>query len=667
MALGAGVLLYFQSPWAAPPLLMMALMAAALAARWAGARYLWRTILRWAVAALAWAALGYGAAGWRTWDVAGPVMPDTDRAWTVEGWAAKLDPGARPAVTIAVTRIAGLSPEETPARVRVRVSGEAPMLGEGLRVRAGLGPPPGPSAPGDYDFSRQAYFDRLGGTGFSYGAAQPADIPGGGFTRAVAHLRGAIGARIRGHVPDHRGGILVALVTGDRSGVAPADTDALRASGLAHVLAISGLHMMLVGGGVLAFASLVLAAIGPLARSYDIRKPAALCALAAATGYLMISGAPVSAQRAWVMLSVMLIALIFDRRALTLRNVAVAAVIVLLLAPESLFEAGFQMSFAATAGLIAAYEALRARRLMAARERSLWAGGLRFFGSLSMTSLVAGAATGGFAAYHFNRMATYGMAGNLAAMPVFTLWVMPTAAIGVALMPIGLEGPALKLSAMGLGVVLRAGEIVAGQAGALTPTASAPPLALGIYSLGFVLICAGRAAVRAGGLAAMGLAGAIWMTAPHPLLWISDSAVVAGTADGAIYATDRRRSRYGVDRFAQRQGLGDEAPVRAFRDIAECDGAGCVGWLNGVRVAAPQTRAAVVEDCAAADVDLIAFREPVSARLRRTCGAVLLDGGVLGGRGAATVSRDGQGELVLRHADATAWRPPYADRQFAGR
>lgn len=661
VALSAGIVLYFHAPWAVPPVLFVALIVSALAGRWMSARWLWRPALRWGAAFLCWMALGYGAAGWRTWSVAAPVMPDTERGWTVEGWVSQLGPGDRIAVTIDVSRIEGMTPEETPARVRVRATGDAPSLGEGVRVRAGLAPPPGPSAPGDYDFSRQAYFDRIGGTGFTYGGFEPAEVTTRGLdriARGLARVRGAMTDHIRNRVDDGRGGVLAALVTGERSGVLESDTDSLRDSGLAHLLSISGAHMSLVGGGVFALSALLLAMIAPLSRAWDVRKPAAVIALVASTAYLLLSGANVTAQRSWIMLAVMLVALLADRRALTLRNIAVAAVIVLLIAPESLFEAGFQMSFAATVALIATYEALRERAIAGARERSLWASGLRFLAALVLTSVVAGAATAFYAAFHFNRTAPFSLAGNLLGMPVFTFWVMPLTTIASVLTPFGIDGPFWRAAAVGMGWVLRIGEWVATWPGAMVPVRAAAPAALLVYSAGFVVLCAGRRAVRAGGLAAMAAAGAIWIATPRPVLWVSDTAVVAGVVEGSLIATDRRRSGYGVDQFGQRFGLGEGVEVRSFRDIAACDSEGCLGWLSGVRIAAAETRGAVVEDCE--EADLVTFREPVSARLRRTCGALLLDGGVLAREGPAIILRDRNGNLIARHAGETAWRPPYA-------
>ncbi len=663
-AMAAGVILYFLAPWAAPPALLLTLIGAGLAGRWAAARYLWRSWPRWCAALLAWAAIGYGAAGWRTWDVAAPVMADTDRGWTVEGWVSRVDPGDRVAATIVVSSIAGLAPEQTPARVRVRLLGETPSLGQGVRVRAGLSPPPGPSAPGDHDFSRQAYFDRIGATGFTYGAAEPAEVSGGGALRAVARMRGALADHIRARAPDHRGGILAALVTGERSGVDARDSGAMRDSGIYHMLAISGMHMSLVGGVTFAACLLMLALISPLSRAWDMRKPAAAAALLVCSIYLVVSGAYVSAVRAYIMIAVMFGALLVDRRALTLRNIAIAATVVLLIAPESLFEAGFQMSFAATAALIAGYEWLRERRLVAARERSAWAWTLRLFGGLTFASTVAGASSGVIAAFHFNRTANFGLLGNLLAVPVFDFWVMPLLLLASLLTPLGLDGPFWSAAAAGMGLILWVGDVVAALPGAVSWIPGAPPYVLAIYGAGFIALCAGRGAVRAGGLAAMLGACALWAAAPRPLLWVSDTAVVTGAADGVLYVSDLRRSRYGTDRFAQRTGLGADVERRHFREIAGCDSAGCLGWLNGVLIAAPLTRGAVTEDCA--EAELVAFRDRVSNRLRESCGALLLDGRVLDQQGPALIFRARDGGLSARHAGETTWRPPYGAGGGAG-
>ncbi len=240
----------------------------------------------------------------------------------------------------------------------------------------------------------------------------------------------------------------------------------MRASGLGHVLSISGLHMALVAGSVFWLIRALLALSPRLALTRPIKKWAAAGALAAATFYLTISGSNVATQRSYVMLAVILCAVMIDRRAITLRNVAIAALIVLILEPESLLTASFQMSFAATLALVAGYEALRDRAdrtlsLANLADRGL-AGRLWFSAhGLFLTSLIAALATTPFAIYHFQRAAPLALLANLAAMPVVGLLVMPAALFAVILMPLGLESLALVPMSWGIDWFVRVGEVVA--------------------------------------------------------------------------------------------------------------------------------------------------------------------------------------------------------------
>jgi len=551
-------------------------------------------------------------------------------AYAVSGWVSRVDPGARPGVVIEVTGFD--APGEPPRRVRARAPAPPPALGQGVRGLVSLGAPPGPAAPGGYDFSRRAWFDGIGGSGFSFGPLEAAEIETAGWTdatRRLAALRGRLAARIRDAAPGESGAIIAALVTGDRSAISSDSAEALRASGLGHLLAISGLHMALVGGGAFFAFSLALALIEPLARRADVRKPAAAAAILASTLYLALSGGAVSAQRAWVMLTVAFVALLFDRRALTLRNVAVAAVIVLALAPEALREAGFQMSFAAAAALVAAFEWLRER----GAERRL-PQPVAFFATLSTTSLVAGAATAAFAAFHFNRWASWGFFANLAAMPVFTLWVMPVAVIGAALSPLGAGDWAFRLAAAGMDVVLRIAETAQAAPGALAHTPSGPGAALAVYAAGFALLVAGRGGAR--------LVGA-------------EDGVAVIVEGGRLHVSDDRRSRYGAEQFARRLGADPAQPVIPLAERLACDAEACFGDIDGISVSLARSRRAMREDCDAAA--LVVFDGAASARSRRQCGAVLIDAAHRRAAGASLIYPKGEG-LRIETAAQTRWRPP---------
>ncbi|MEI9929420.1 MAG: ComEC/Rec2 family competence protein [Rhizomicrobium sp.] len=260
--------------------------------------------------------------------------------------------------------------DTVPARVRISIRAVTPDLvpGNWIHVRAILMPPPAPAVPDGYDFGRAAFFDGIGGVGYAYGRATPiAPLRAGTFgeqaATAIAQLRWRMTQRIQAALPGSTGGIASALITGDRGSISEDDEAALRDAGLAHVLAIAGLHMALVGLGLFWIVRAALAAIPVIALNYPIKKWAAVAALGGSTFYLIISGAATPATRAYIMLATMLFAILMDRPALSMRSVALAAFIILLLRPESLLEPGFQMSFAAVASLVAVAEWEAARRI----------------------------------------------------------------------------------------------------------------------------------------------------------------------------------------------------------------------------------------------------------------------------------------------------------------
>ena len=278
--------------------------------------------------------------------------------------------------------------------------------------------------PGGYDFARDLYFQRIAATGFALGAVKRADAPEPPprnlrFMTAVADIRDAIDARIRAELPGDSGAIASALITGKRDAISGPVNDAMYVSSLAHVLSISGYHMAVVAGIVFFLARALLALSRNLANRYPIKKWAAALALAAATFYLILSGAEVATQRSYLMTAIVLTGVLIDRAALTLRTLAVAAFGVLLLAPEAVVHPSFQMSFAATLALVALYErgqpwlAAGADTSLGARI-ALWGG--REIAGLLLVSLVAGLATTLYAAYHFHRLAPYGSLANLLAM-----------------------------------------------------------------------------------------------------------------------------------------------------------------------------------------------------------------------------------------------------------
>jgi ComEC/Rec2-related protein len=350
-------------------------------------------------------------------------------------------------------------------------------IGDGLSGRARLSPPSGPALPGLNDFAFQSYFAGIGAVGFFLGPplVQP-PIPGNTgsvtarFDAALFSLRDRISNRIRSLLPGDPGAFAASIITGERRSMSDEATDALRVSGLAHITAISGLNMALAAGIFFVGLRGVLSLFPVVAQRYPIKKIAAVDALVATTGYVLISGYQVSALRAYLMTAIMLIAVLSDRPAISLRNLALAATAIICVQPSTVMGPSFQMSFAATAGLIAGYAGWRARpRAILPPARSLGfrivAGGATFVGGTLATSLIGGLATAIFAITHFHRLSTHGLEANLAAMPLISLVVMPAGFIAMLMMPLGLDQPFFWVMGQGLELVLLVAHTVAGWGG----------------------------------------------------------------------------------------------------------------------------------------------------------------------------------------------------------
>ncbi|MBV1798335.1 ComEC/Rec2 family competence protein [Siccirubricoccus sp. G192] len=439
VALGAGVLAYFALPaepsgevvWLAPPLVLLAV--------WLGLR---RPLAGWALGLVAMAGLGFAAATWHT--ARQPPPLDLPRgASIVSGRVTSVDllPDGR-RLTLSAPRLDGGAPQSRHIRLRLRAEDPArPQPGDEVRVRALVRPPAAPAHPGAWDFQRAAWFSGLGGSGFAIGRAEV--VPGEAGAPALAGLRATIEARVSAALPGAAGAVAVALLTGGQSAIPVADLNAMRDSGLAHMLSVSGLHIAIVMGVAFGLLRLLLALVPWLALRLPVKAVAAMSALAVGGVYMLLTGSQVPMQRSFAMATLATLALLTGRRAISLRAWALAAALILLAQPAAVLGASFQMSFAAVLALIAGWEWLRPR-LPAGGPRARWQRRLAvaLFG-LVATSLLAGAATTPFGLHHFGRLQLYGVVANAVAVPLASMLVMPAGMAAVALMPLGLEGLAL--------------------------------------------------------------------------------------------------------------------------------------------------------------------------------------------------------------------------------
>jgi competence protein ComEC len=567
-----------------------------------------------------------------------------------------------------VERIDGSRIVDRPQRVRLSVRrGLAPPAGAFVEVKAQLNPPLQPLRPGSYDFARDLYFQRIGASGFVRGAVKIAPPPAeaGVRLRAAAFVQGvrdAIDFRIRSVLRGDTGSVASALITGKRDAISPHVYDAMFVSGIGHVLSISGYHMAVVAGVVFFFLRALLALIPGLADRAPIKKWAAFAALVVTAFYLVLSGAEVATQRSFIMIAIVLVGVILDRPTLTLRTLTLAALLVLFFAPEAVVHPSFQMSFAATLALIAAYgrglpwTKTGTDSSLGARA-ALW--GVREIVSLVLASLVAGLATTPYAAFHFHRLAPYGVLANLLAMPIVSAWVMPMGILGVIAIPFGFDAEFWRQMGYGIdwmdAVALWVASIP-GAFGRVTTFGTGPLL---LATAGLLAVGLLKTPLRWSGAVFVLLAIIFAARTPVP-----DVLVAADGRTFAVRGADGRLAFHhsGGDTFAIHEWLAADADGRDVRDPGlgagiACDPSGCIGKLaEGALVSYALTPDAFEEDCRRAVLVVTTRDAPPD------CAAPVIGRKLWRERGALALRRDGSG-FVMETARAEGFDRPWAPQR----
>ncbi len=548
-------------------------------------------------------------------------------------------PGGKTRVTMDV--LASKRPHLKYAPDRVRIVGrnlpEALKPGMVLRGRMQLMPHSGPVRPSGFDFAFHNYFRRLGAIGFFLGKPKIITESDPATSSRPAILleqsRVWLTERIKQRIGGQEGEIAAALITGAKSGIPDEVNEALRRTGLAHILSISGLHMALVAGTVIAVFRFAFALFPGFASQHPVRKYAATAALATAFLYLFVSGSGIATQRSFLMLAVMLIALLLDRPAITMRNLAIAAAIIIVLQPHEVVGPSFQMSFAATAALIAVYRAWsrwRDRRHLAAGGHNLEQRGvfaqnaqkiLTFATALAVTSIVAGVATTFFGVWHFHRLAPLGLFANLAAMPIVSFIVMPSAVTAMALVPFDLDGPAFAFMGWGIGLVVAIAEWFSNRT-PIDTVGMIPAASLLMASAGLTLITLPASWLRWTGLPLFIAALVLAFTRPLPNLLIDENAKMVAIlrADGELAISRARPRTFTLNiwkRAAAASGflkpLKADDPLSAMAEIGgagtvfACGGDLCMARLeNGAVVAHAKSITAAKKACHVAALIVIA-------------------------------------------------------------
>jgi len=538
--------------------------------------------------------LGATAAAIETARVAAPRL-DHERNVTVDGRVVDLDATARGGLrmTVDVTRMEGrgLTPATTPTRITATTSthGFRPDVGDGVRFKARLKPPEGPVMPGGYDFARRAWFEGRGAGGYVLGRVERANLgPAGWSDRLLApvgSLRHAIAERVRAELPGATGTIGAALMVGEQRAIPDAVNEPLRASGLTHIVSISGLHMSLVAGGVIVAIRGLLALFPMLALGFPIKKWAACVAFVAATIYLLLSGNQVAALRSHLMLSVALFAVMVDRPAITMHTVAVSAALILAIEPSAAMEPSFQMSYLAVIALVAAYDLYRswsAGRPPPAKEASLavhlLGAGLRQAEGFAFSSLVAGLATAPVIAAVFFRAAPYSILANMAVLPVTGLVIMPAAVVAALAMPFGLEHWPLLVMGLGIDWMIAVGSwaaaLPAGAGYVGAPHAATLPLGI----LAVLWLSAWKSRIRLLGVLPAIAALALVFAGPRPDVMIGRHGTLVAVRgdDGRLAVLGTKQEQFDTAIWLAADRDPRPPSVTALGEGWSCDGLGCI-------------------------------------------------------------------------------------------
>lgn len=672
VAFGLGIILCFAAegrPSAIAPLIGL---AACVAIGVAGRRDL--RVLRVAIG-LAMLFAGFSAAVARFASVDAPVLERILIA-QVHGRVETIEERARDArVVLRVIAIEGLAPEWTPARVRVTMRDASPFApGDELIARARLTPPPEAAWPGGFDFAKGAYFAGIGAVGSTLGSARlvPADgAPdlAARFSAAVETARTAAARRISSVIGGQAGAVAAALVTGKRGMIAEETNEALRAAGIYHIVSISGLHMVLAAGTIFWLVRAGLALSPALALRWPIKKIAAIAALCGALAYCVFSGAQVATVRALVMTGVMLGAILFDRPALSMRNLAIAAIIVLALWPETLLGPSFQMSFGAVAGLIAGAEWMRRRGPAPAPPSSLAGKAVRFvvagFAGIATTTIIASLATGPYGAFHFQIANPYGLVGNGLALPIVSLVVMPAGVIGMLGFAFGLDRFAWEAMGFAVALVIEAARLVESFEASSVPVRAFGEGAL-LWMTGSLLVATlfvSQLRRLAFLPAAIGLYAA--QAAPSPDLYVDrdgSGAAVRG-ADGRLVVLGRPGA-FVTAQWLKAAGDWRGADDASLRDGVACDPLGCVADMGEGRYASfVRDARAFEEDCRRADIVVSPLRAPAGC-----AAALVVDRRDLAALGAVTARFGAAREASTAYVSASRARdiPARADSPGAG-
>jgi competence protein ComEC len=555
-------------------------------------------------------ALGCGLIWARSQSVAAPRL-DWPRVTAFEARVERVEPlAARGDLRLT---LAPLDPK-LPPRIRVSITAEtAPndvAAGAVLRMRARLAPPPPMALPGTHDFARDAWFAGIGAVGRSLGQVE---VLQGAEPSGLDAMRERLGRHVRKLLPGSSGTIANALATGDQNAVSEEDADAMRRSGLAHLLSVSGLHIAAVIGAAMFLTLKLLALSERLALRFNLVVVAAGAGAVAGIAYTLLTGAQVPTVRSCVASLLVLLGMALGRDAISLRLVAVGSIVVLLFRPEALVGPSFQFSLAAVTAIIALHSSGIGRRLFMRRDEGMIAGASRMLLATIATGLVVELALMPFALYHFHKAGLYGVAANLVAIPLTTFVIMPLEAGALILDLAGAGAPLWWLAGLAIDGLLWVAHAVADANGAVATLAAMPAWAFALMVIGALWVCLWTSAPRLLGLVPFAVGAAAAALSPTPdLLVTGDGRHLAVLApDGMPMLLRERTGDFMLDLMSEASAYDDEPGLLSAAPFGACSRDLCMAsirrqggeWrLLATRSSTSLDWATLVRACSEADI-----------------------------------------------------------------
>ncbi len=572
---------------------------------------------------------GVGAAKLRTETVGTKIINKKISFANVIGTISYIEPmdlGSGSRIILSDLNIDGLKKIDTPKKIRLKIRKDSNIeIGQVIKILASLNPPSEPIIPDGFNFRRYLYFQGIGAVGFVYNEPEILSSPIKGFLN-IQRLRYHISTKLYDYLSPQSASIAAALLVGYKNAISDSDKQAVRDSGLAHMLAISGLHVGLFAGTLFFLIRFLLAFFPNIALYYPVKKIAAIIALLGAVFYMLLAGSTVPTQRAVFMVGIVFLAIILDRSPISLRLVAASALIILLFRPESLLSASFQMSFAAVTCLIYFYDITRPIWTKFYTKGNLIKRAASYFIAVTITTVIASIATSPFALYHFGQVSFVGSIANLVAVPLLTFVIMPFALLSIIFMPLGLSYFPITIMGWGIEKMLEIAYWAASLPHAilLVPLWSFISFITIILSIIFMILWKGYGKVIAIPFFLWALLISQINIMPDILVSASHKLLLFRTDNKKIYVSSRKNDRFVLKNWEKFYGIPERSAFvfsykgeylkssnnNAMLDKVSCGEDGCRLIINGYKVSFVRNSYILAQECIWADI-LISI-DPIS-------------------------------------------------------